>query len=87
MTKLLISTFSMLIMIAANTAIPNPDISKASPIKLAVSIKVMALMTNKKKPNVIIVTGKVKITRIGFTKKLIIESKTLAKIAAEMLSK
>lgn len=48
-------------------AIPNPDSSKASPIKLSVSNRVMALITNRKKPNVKIVNGKVKMISNGRT--------------------
>lgn len=68
-------------------AIPKPEITNASPIRLAVIINVIALMMNKKKPRVSTVTGNVKMTRIGLTIKLIIDNKTLAITAAVTLSK
>ncbi len=72
--------------IAAITAIGKLEIINASPIKEAVINKVIALITNKKNPNVNTVTGKVKMIRTGFKIVLIIASSTLAKMAADMLS-
>lgn len=73
--------------IAAKIAILKLEITKASPINDAVIINVMALIINRKKPNVRNVTGKVSMTRIGLTIKLIIDNSTLASIAADALSK
>lgn len=54
-------------MTAASNAVPNPSMIKESPIMDCVSIKVIALITNKNKPNDRTVTGRVKIMRMGFT--------------------
>lgn len=79
--------FKILITIDAKIAIPKLEITNASPISSAVIINVIALMINKKKPNVMTVTGNVKITRIGFKMMLMIDKRTLAKMAADALSK
>ncbi len=52
----------------AKTAVPNPLIAKELPITACVIISVNALMINRNKPNVSIVIGNVKITKIGFTR-------------------
>lgn len=72
--------------IAAKIAIEKLEITNASPIKEAVNDSVMALIINKKKPNVKTVTGNVKTIKIGFTKKLMIDNSKLATTAAVTLS-
>jgi hypothetical protein len=69
-------------MIEMNSAILKLDISKISPIILSVSMSVIALMTNKKNPNVKIVNGNVKITSNGRTKTFKMDNKKLAATAA-----
>lgn len=69
-------------MIAASTAIQKLLITKLDPIKAAVIHSVMALIINKKKPNVNTVTGRVKIIKTGFTIKLMIDRSKLARMAA-----
>ena len=55
-------------MILKNNAVQNP--STVKPLtKWSQSRIIAALITNKNNPNVKIVTGKVKRTKIGFTKK------------------
>ena len=51
--------FATDMMIAVSSAMPKLEISKELPIKLSVSISVMALMTNKKSPRLSTVTGSV----------------------------
>ena len=63
-------------------AVPNPAISKESPINPSVIISVTALMTNRNNPSVKTVTGRVKIIMIGFTRMFRIESMKLAPTAA-----
>ena len=67
---------------AAKMAIPKPSITNDEPMKAAVNWSVIALITNKKNPKVKIVTGSVRITRIGRTIKFKIERMILAKNAA-----
>lgn len=69
-------------MTAARMAIPKLVMTNASPINHCVSISVIALMTNKKRPKLNTVTGKVRITRIGFTIAFMIDNKILAIMAA-----
>lgn len=52
---------------AASNAVPNPSMTNESPITACVIINVTALMTNKNRPKVKIVSGNVKIIRIGLT--------------------
>ena len=49
-----------------SSAIQNPDTLKPGTISLA-NNTIQALMTNRNKPKVMMVTGSVKITKIGFT--------------------
>ena len=74
--------FSSEMTIAAIIANPNPLMLNASPIKAAVSISVIALMTNKNNPSVINVTGRVKSTKIGRTIVFSTAKMTLAIMAA-----
>ncbi len=53
--------------IADKIAIPKPLITNVSPMNACVNIKVIALITNKKKPSETIVMGNVSKTKIGFT--------------------
>ncbi len=76
------NVFKIVIIMAAKIAIPNPSITKADPINAAVNLNVIALMTNRNRPNVIIVTGSVKNTNIGRTIKFKIDRMILAKKAA-----
>lgn len=69
-------------MMLAKKAIPNPEISKLLPMILSVSIKVMALMTNRNKPRERIVTGSVRMIRIGLTSTFRNDKMMLAKMAA-----
>lgn len=52
---------------AAKSAVPNPSITKESPITPCVIINVNALITNKNSPNVKIVKGNVSMIKIGLT--------------------
>lgn len=65
----------------ASRAIPNPSISNELPIIPSVISSVMALITNRNKPRVKIVTGRVKIMSMGFTKTFNIDKIKLAIIA------
>ncbi len=73
--------------IAARIAVPNPSITKVEPIKLWVIINVIALITNKKKPKLITVIGRVNTIKIGFTIVFSIARTRLAINAAPKLSK
>lgn len=73
------------ITIAIRSAVPKLAISKEDPIILSVSTNVIALMTNRKRPKENIVTGSVKIMRMGLTKIFKIDSITLAATAAPKL--
>src|SRR5690606_30122125 len=75
------------IITAARMAVPKPSITKESPINDCVSINVMALITNKNRPNDSTVTGKVNRMSIGLTMTFNIDRITLAKIAAPTPSK
>ncbi len=55
-------------------------------IKLAAKRMIMALMTKRKSPRVNMVMGKVKMTKMGFTKKLSKLSTTATIIAVNMES-
>ena len=63
-------------------AIQNPDTANPS-TRLSASIIIKALITNKNRPNVIIVIGNVKMINIGFTINLSKASTTATIIAAE----
>lgn len=63
-----------------NNAVQNPLTSKPS-TKWSQSRIIAALITNKNKPNVKIVTGNVNKTKIGFTKKFN-NPKTIATVKA-----
>lgn len=69
-------------MIAVSNAIPKPAISNELPIRLSVSINVIALMTNRNNPRLSTVTGSVSKIRIGFTNIFRIERMKLAPSAA-----
>ena len=71
------------IITATRRAIPKPVISKAGPMMASVSSSVIALITNKNNPNVMIVAGKVKRIRIGRTKTFKIDNNILAWNAAQ----
>jgi hypothetical protein len=66
----------------AKSAVPNPSILKESPITLCVIISVMALITNKNRPSVRNVTGRVSKIKIGLTNTFKIDRIKLAIIAA-----
>lgn len=70
------------IMIAVNNAIPKPLISNELPIRLSVSISVTALMTNRNKPRLRIVTGKVRRIKNGRTRIFRTDRMKLAPTAA-----
>lgn len=74
--------FAIDMITAVSSAMPKPDISKELPIRLSVSIKVIALMTNRNNPRLSTVTGNVRIINIGFTKTFNTERMKLAPKAA-----
>lgn len=74
--------FATDIMTAVSTAMPKLEISKELPIKLSVSIRVIALMTNKNSPRLSTVTGSVSNIRIGLTRTFNIDKTKLAPRAA-----
>ncbi len=69
-------------MTAAKSAIPKLLISNELPTIASVNRRVIALMTNRKSPKLNIVTGNVKIIRIGRTIPFNNERTKLARIAA-----
>ena len=75
--------------IDAINAIPNPSRINASPRIFATIIKIKALMTSKKKPNVNIVIGKVRMINNGLNKKFKIDKIKLANkaVAKSRISK
>lgn len=74
--------FAIDMMIAVSSAMPKLEISKELPIKLSVSISVMALMTNKNSPRLSTVTGSVSRIKIGLTRTFKMERMKLAPKAA-----